>query len=68
MDFRKNIGMTYSGMGPDFRLLTRKGRKSAQVYHLQYLDNIPVSQLVREVASVMQEYTQQGGQGETLLF
>jgi 20S proteasome subunit alpha 2 len=48
-------------MGPDFRLLTRKGRKAAQKYHLQYLDDIPVSQLVREVATVMQEYTQQGG-------
>ncbi|CEP01123.1 hypothetical protein PBRA_008435 [Plasmodiophora brassicae] len=56
-----NIGVTYSGMGPDFRLLTRKGRKSAQKYNLHFLDDIPVSQLVREIATVMQEFTQQGG-------
>jgi len=53
--------MTYSGMGPDFRILTRQGRKAAQKYYLQYLDPIPCSQLVREVASTMQEFTQSGG-------
>jgi len=56
-----NIGITYSGMGPDFRILTRQGRKAAQKYYLQYLDAIPVSQLVREVASTCQEFTQSGG-------
>ena len=47
-------------MGPDFRVLVRKGRKAAQKYWLQYKDQIPVSQLVREVAAVMQEFTQSG--------
>lgn len=56
-----NIGMTYSGMGPDFRVLVKKGRKSAQAYYLQYKDPMPVSQFVREVASVAQEFTQSGG-------
>eukprot|EP00741_Cyanophora_paradoxa_P021510 tig00021357_g20766.t1 len=56
-----NIGVVYSGMGPDSRVLVRKGRKSAQAYHRMYKEAIPVSQLVREIASVMQEYTQQGG-------
>ena len=28
-----NIGVAYSGMGPDSRLLVRKARKSAQVSH-----------------------------------
>jgi 20S proteasome subunit alpha 2 len=56
-----NIGATYSGMGPDFRVLTRKGRKAAQKYYMTYKEAQPVSQLVREVAGVMQEFTQRGG-------
>ena len=80
--YSSNIGMTYSGMGPDFRVLTRKGhsftscacpcvlclekcmaytgRKQAQQYYLQYKDDIPTSQLVREMAGVAQEFTQSG--------
>jgi len=82
-------------MGPDFRVLVRKGRKSAQQYfrerHLPppaspspslarrlfspltavsplvslvpgvYRETIPVAMLVRELAAVMQEFTQRGG-------
>ena len=29
-------GMAYAGMGPDFRLLTRKAQKKAQEYYLTY--------------------------------
>jgi 20S proteasome subunit alpha 2 len=29
-------GMAYAGMGPDFRLLTRKAQKRAQEYYLTY--------------------------------
>jgi 20S proteasome alpha/beta subunit len=29
-------GVVYSGMGPDFRVLVRKGQKKAQTYYLQY--------------------------------
>lgn len=57
----ENIGCAYSGMGPDFRVLYKKGRKEAQKYFLTYRDPVPVSQLVREMASVMQEFTQSGG-------
>lgn len=57
----KNIGMVYSGMGPDYRLLVRQARKLAQGYFLTYQEQIPTSQLVQRVASVMQEYTQTGG-------
>jgi 20S proteasome subunit alpha 2 len=32
-----------------------------QEYYLQYVDKVPMTQLVREVGSVMQEFTQQGG-------
>ncbi|XP_003384925.1 PREDICTED: proteasome subunit alpha type-2-like [Amphimedon queenslandica] len=55
------IGMVYSGMGPDFRLLVRKARKIAVKYEYTYHESIPVSQLVQKVAAVMQEYTQSGG-------
>lgn len=56
-----NIGMVYSGMGPDYRLLVRQARKMAQNYTLTYNESIPTSQLVQRVAGVMQEYTQSGG-------
>mmetsp|Transcript_10367 Transcript_10367/g.31208 ORF Transcript_10367/g.31208 Transcript_10367/m.31208 type:complete len:236 (+) Transcript_10367:228-935(+) len=56
-----NIGIVYSGMGPDCRVLVRKARKQAQAYYRLYHDHIPVAQLVRELAAVMQEYTQSGG-------
>lgn len=57
----ENIGVVYAGLAPDFRVLVKKARKKAQEYYKVYKENIPVSQLVREVASVMQEFTQSGG-------
>lgn len=56
-----HIGMIYSGMGPDYRLLVKQARKMAQSYFLTYREPIPTSQLVQRVATVMQEYTQSGG-------
>ncbi|KAK2076264.1 Protein phosphatase PP2A regulatory subunit B [Prototheca wickerhamii] len=56
-----NIGVVYSGMGPDSRVLVRKARKAGQTYYRQYHENMPVAQLVREIAAVMQEFTQSGG-------
>lgn len=56
-----NIGIVYSGMGPDFRVLVRKARKTAQSYYTLYKEQIPVAQLVRETAAIMQEFTQSGG-------
>jgi 20S proteasome subunit alpha 2 len=55
-----NIGMVYSGIGPDFRVLVRKARKKAQAYYRYYKEQISVNRLVREVATIMQEYTQSG--------
>ena len=55
-----NIGMVYSGMGPDFRVLTTKARKAAQKYKRIYDEYPPTGILVKEVASVMQEFTQSG--------
>lgn len=57
----ENSGSVYSGMGPDYRVLVRKSRKIAQSYYQLYKETMPVSQLVREVAAVMQEFTQSGG-------
>ncbi|RWV84860.1 hypothetical protein BHE74_00002597 [Ensete ventricosum] len=53
-----------SGMGPDSRVLVRKSRKQAQQYFRLYKEAIPVTQLVRETAAVMQEFTQSGFQGQ----
>ena len=43
-----------------FRLLVREARRLAANYHMKYEEPIPTSQLVQKVATVMQEYTQQG--------
>eukprot|EP00941_MAST-03F_sp_MAST-3F-sp1_P004004 g4004.t1 len=56
-----SITMTYAGMGQDFRVLVRKARKEAAQYEHLYGEGIPVLQLVRSVAAVMQEFTQSGG-------
>lgn len=56
-----NIGMVYAGMGPDARVLVVKARKAAQTYKRTYGQCPPVYMLVKEVAAVMQEYTQSGG-------
>lgn len=55
-----NIGLVYSGMGPDARVLVSKARKVAQEYKRIYGEYPTVAHLVREVAGVMQEYTQSG--------
>eukprot|EP00002_Diphylleia_rotans_P018026 TRINITY_DN348_c0_g1_i1.p1 TRINITY_DN348_c0_g1~~TRINITY_DN348_c0_g1_i1.p1 ORF type:complete len:236 (+),score=75.95 TRINITY_DN348_c0_g1_i1:61-768(+) len=56
-----SIGGVYAGMGPDFRVLSRKGVKAAQQYYRTYQDPISTKELVKELASTMQEFTQSGG-------
>jgi len=56
-----SIGLVYSGMGPDCRVLIKKGRKKAQKYYRTYHEHIPTAEMVKELATVMQEFTQQGG-------
>jgi len=56
-----NIGFCYSGVGPDYRVLVKKARKTSQAYLRTYGESQPVSQMVKQTASVMQEYTQRGG-------
>ncbi|KAJ2452983.1 Proteasome subunit alpha type-2 [Coemansia sp. RSA 2336] len=56
-----SIGMVYSGMGPDFRVLVNSARKAAQKYIQTYKEDPPVRILVKELAGIMQEFTQSGG-------
>jgi len=55
-----NIGIVYSGMGPDFRILIAKARKSAQAYWKIYGEYPPTRVLTQEIATVMQKATQSG--------
>jgi len=57
-----NIGMVYSGMGPDYRQLVDRARKvSHSQYKRIYNEYPPTRILVQDVARVMQEATQSGG-------
>ncbi|KAF7583017.1 putative proteasome subunit alpha type-2 [Clavispora lusitaniae] len=57
-----DIAMTYSGMGPDFRVLVDRARKLAHTnYKRIYNEYPPVKIMVQELAMVMQESTQSGG-------
>ncbi len=55
-----NIGIVYSGMGPDFRVIVARARKSAQAYFKVYGEYPPTRVLTQEIATVMQEATQRG--------
>mmetsp|Transcript_20178 Transcript_20178/g.30005 ORF Transcript_20178/g.30005 Transcript_20178/m.30005 type:complete len:235 (-) Transcript_20178:55-759(-) len=57
----RSIGVVYSGIGPDARVLVRKSRKAAQQYVRYFKEEAPVAALVRDVAGIMQDYTQSGG-------
>jgi 20S proteasome subunit alpha 2 len=56
-----SVGIVSAGLPPDFRALLEKGRKEAQIYFTTNGEMIPTSQIVRKMAAVMQESTQQGG-------
>lgn len=57
-----SIGMTYSGMGPDARVLLDSVRKTAQKHKMIYGGETPSPiYLVQEVSETIQEYTQKGG-------
>ncbi|GBE62729.1 proteasome subunit alpha type protein [Babesia ovata] len=57
----RNIGVVAAGMPADFRIVLKKGRKEAMKYKMMYGDDIPGAELVKEIASIMQEYTHSGG-------
>ncbi|KAI9725990.1 MAG: Proteasome subunit alpha type-2 [Chrysothrix sp. TS-e1954] len=57
-----NIGMVYSGMGPDYRILVDRARKvSHTAYKRVYNEYPPTRILVQDVARIMQEATQSAG-------
>ncbi|KAF9782761.1 nucleophile aminohydrolase [Thelephora terrestris] len=56
-----NIGIVYSGMGPDFRVLVARARKSAQAYWKIYGEYPPTRILTQELANIMQQATHSGG-------
>ena len=56
-----SVGMVYSGLGPDYRVLVRQGRKEAERYKGVYGEPQSVSMSVKATAGLMQEYTQSGG-------
>ena len=55
-----NIGIVYSGMGPDFRVLVARARKSAQAYWKIYGEYPPTRVLTQELANIMQQATHSG--------
>ena len=55
------MGVTYSGIGPDFHQVLLKARKDVQVYHARYRDNMTPFMLCQQMAGLFQEYTQSGG-------
>ncbi len=57
-----DIGMTYSGIGPDFRVLVDSSRKVSHTnYKRIYNEYPPTRILVQDIAKIMQEATQSGG-------
>lgn len=56
-----HIGSTYAGLSGDYRVLLQKARKHNMKYELSYNEPILLSNLCRNTAQTVQEYTQSGG-------
>ena len=46
------MGVTYSGIGPDFQAVLLKARKDIQLYHARYQDRITPFMLSKAVADL----------------
>lgn len=55
------MGVSYSGIGPDFGAVLLKARKDVAKYHATYQDRITPYYLCKQIATLFQEYTQSGG-------
>ncbi|KAH8280830.1 hypothetical protein KR054_000290, partial [Drosophila jambulina] len=53
----KHIGMVYSGIDPDYRALVNAARKLAQLHYISHMELIPVTELVKLVAKIMEDQT-----------
>lgn len=56
-----HVGAAYSGLSGDFRILAQKARKQAVTSELIFEENVSMFSLSRELAKLMQEFTQSGG-------
>lgn len=56
-----HVGMTYSGLGPDSRVLVSEARKICQYYKFSFSEPMPILQLVREMGRIFQDATHAGG-------
>ncbi|KAI5307278.1 Proteasome subunit alpha type-2 [Ascosphaera pollenicola] len=57
-----DLGMVYAGMGPDYRILVDKARKTSHTsYKRIYNEYPPTRIMVQDIARVVQEATQSGG-------
>jgi 20S proteasome subunit alpha 2 len=54
------MGVTYSGIGPDFNSVLLKMRKDMQAYHAKFQDRNNPYNACKNVATLFQEYTQAG--------
>eukprot|EP01061_Rhynchopus_euleeides_P032031 TRINITY_DN5309_c0_g1_i1.p2 TRINITY_DN5309_c0_g1~~TRINITY_DN5309_c0_g1_i1.p2 ORF type:complete len:234 (+),score=105.58 TRINITY_DN5309_c0_g1_i1:146-847(+) len=57
----EHVGVVYAGMFADAKLLYTRARKFCQSYRVTYKMPMPVEQLARKLAEIMQEYTQTTG-------
>ena len=55
------LGMSYAGITPDFRAILLTGRQTCQKFYAEYETHINPTQIAKNIAGVMQEYTVQGG-------
>lgn len=55
------MGMTYSGLGSDYRAVLLKSRKDIQKYHAVYQDRTTPFMVSKAVADLFQEFTQSSG-------
>jgi len=54
-EISKYMGGTYSGLGPDFKVILKKARKDFQTYKMTFNDDLmPLHSISREVANLMQ--------------
>jgi 20S proteasome subunit alpha 2 len=57
----KKIGIGGSGLSQDLRILIKRARRHAEIFKYNFGEDISLRQLVRDLASFIQEFTQSGG-------
>ncbi|XP_064555460.1 proteasome subunit alpha type-2-like [Drosophila montana] len=56
-----HMAMAYSGMAPDFRILSKMAQKTCAAYSLVHSGIVPVDGMAMAVSNTMQEFTQSCG-------